>query len=150
MESRVGSIQGLTQRFGANAAIDDVNLGIQRGGALGVLARIPTGQLHEVPPQIASMRLWRAADRLIARPALEQFEIANLAGSLSGSQQQRVAIARPPRRDRASRERHQAPGQVLAPGAAGLRGCRSSRQPAQVLCQQSVGRRPHNGRHRSA
>ncbi|MFZ0496268.1 MAG: hypothetical protein WBG11_11690 [Methylocella sp.] len=145
----MGSIQGLTRRFGANAAVGDVSLGIQRRGVLGVLASIPTGQLHEIPKQIASMRLWRAADRLIARPALEQFDIANLTGSLPGSQQQRVAIARAPRRDRASRERHQAPGQVLA-RAAGLCGCRSSRQPAQVLCRQSVGRRPDNGRHRSA
>jgi ABC-type sugar transport system ATPase subunit len=149
MESRVGSIQGLTQRFGANAAIDDVNLGIQRGGVLSVLASIPTGQLHEVPTQIASMRLWRAADRSIARPALEQFDIANLAGSLSGSQQQRVAIACAPRRDRASRERLQAPGQVLA-RAAGLCGPCSLRRAAQVLCQQSVGRRSNIGRHRSA
>jgi hypothetical protein len=149
MEIRVGSIRGLTQRFGANAAIDDVNPGIQRGGVLGVLASIPTGQLHEVPKQFASVRLWRAADRLIARPALEQFDIAILAGSLSGSQQQRVAIARALRLDRASRERHQAPGQVLA-RAAGLCRCRSLRRTPQVLCQQSVGRRPHNGQRRSA
>ena len=67
-------------------------------GRMDVLTNVLTGRLNKVPAPWSMARMWRYQDRIMALSALEQFEIAALAGqradSLSGGQQQRVAIAR--------------------------------------------------------
>lgn len=67
-------------------------------GRLDVLTNVLTGRLNQVPTTRSIFGLWTEADKAIALSALEQFDIASLAGqraeSLSGGQQQRVAIAR--------------------------------------------------------
>jgi phosphonate transport system ATP-binding protein len=67
-------------------------------GRLDVMTNVLTGRLNHVPSWRSLLKLWSADDKAIALSALEQFDIANLAGqraeSLSGGQQQRVAIAR--------------------------------------------------------
>ena len=67
-------------------------------GRLDVLTNVLTGRLNRVPTARSVLRLWSEEDKAIALAALEQFDIASLAGqraeSLSGGQQQRVAIAR--------------------------------------------------------
>ena len=67
-------------------------------GRLDVLTNVLTGRLNTVSTLRALTRQWSDADKAVALSALEQFDIAGLAGqpaeSLSGGQQQRVAIAR--------------------------------------------------------
>ena len=67
-------------------------------GRLDVLSNVLMGRLGHVPPWRAMLKLWPHADRVIALAALEQLDIASLAGQradqLSGGQQQRVAICR--------------------------------------------------------
>src|SRR5262245_4855555 len=67
-------------------------------GRLDVLTNVLMGRLNKVSQVRSLFRLWKAEDRAIAISALEQFDVANLAGqradTLSGGQQQRVAIAR--------------------------------------------------------
>jgi len=67
-------------------------------GRLDVLDNVLTGRLNKVSTARSLTKLWRREDKLIALAALEQLDIANLAGqraeTLSGGQQQRVAIAR--------------------------------------------------------
>ena len=67
-------------------------------GRLDVLTNVLMGRLATVSQARSLLKLWPEADKAIALAALEQFEIASLAGQradqLSGGQQQRVAIAR--------------------------------------------------------
>ncbi|MEW9306390.1 phosphonate ABC transporter ATP-binding protein [Labrys neptuniae] len=67
-------------------------------GRLDVLTNVLMGRLNKVSTASAVLQLWGLEDKAMALAALEQFDIANLAGqradSLSGGQQQRVAIAR--------------------------------------------------------
>ena len=67
-------------------------------GRLDVLTNVLMGRLEQGPAARSLLRLWTEEDKAIALSALEQFDIANLAGQradqLSGGQQQRVAIAR--------------------------------------------------------
>ncbi len=67
-------------------------------GRLDVLTNVLMGRLNKVSTTSAVLQLWGLEDKAMALAALEQFDIANLAGqradSLSGGQQQRVAIAR--------------------------------------------------------
>ncbi len=67
-------------------------------GRLDVLTNVLTGRLNKSSTFGSLLRMWTAEDKAIALSALEQFDIASLAGqraeSLSGGQQQRVAIAR--------------------------------------------------------
>src|SRR5215831_11908427 len=67
-------------------------------GRLDVLTNVLMGRLANVSQVRSLLKLWPEADKAIALSALEQFEIASLAGQradqLSGGQQQRVAIAR--------------------------------------------------------
>jgi phosphonate transport system ATP-binding protein len=67
-------------------------------GRLDVLTNVLMGRLAHVPTGRALMKLWTPEDRALALGALEQFDIAELAGKradqLSGGQQQRVAICR--------------------------------------------------------
>lgn len=67
-------------------------------GRLDVLTNVLMGRLNHTSLSRSLLKLWSAEDRAIAISALEQFDIANLAGqraeTLSGGQQQRVAIAR--------------------------------------------------------
>ena len=67
-------------------------------GRLDVLTNVLMGRLNKISQVRSLLRLWKVEDRAIAISALEQFDVANLAGqradTLSGGQQQRVAIAR--------------------------------------------------------
>ena len=67
-------------------------------GRLDVLTNVLVGRLGYTSGWRALTRMWSEQDKAIALSALEQFDIANLAGqraeSLSGGQQQRVAICR--------------------------------------------------------
>ncbi|MFZ4807871.1 MAG: phosphonate ABC transporter ATP-binding protein [Hyphomicrobiaceae bacterium] len=67
-------------------------------GRLDVMTNVMMGRLNYVSTPRSLLKLWGRTDRAIALSALEQFDIANLAGqradTLSGGQQQRVAIAR--------------------------------------------------------
>lgn len=67
-------------------------------GRLDVLTNVLMGRLAAVSSARALLKLWPDSDKAIALAALEQFDIASLAGQradqLSGGQQQRVAIAR--------------------------------------------------------
>jgi phosphonate transport system ATP-binding protein len=67
-------------------------------GRLDVLTNVLMGRLAAVPTWRAMLELWTDEDKAIALTALEQLDIAALAGQradrLSGGQQQRVAIAR--------------------------------------------------------
>ena len=67
-------------------------------GRLDVLNNVLMGRLNKISTARGVLRMWSAEDKIIALSALEQFDIANLAGQradrLSGGQQQRVAIAR--------------------------------------------------------
>jgi phosphonate transport system ATP-binding protein len=67
-------------------------------GRLDVLTNVLMGRLAHTPSWRSLGRLWSRDDRLMAMAALQQFDIAGLAGqradSLSGGQQQRVAICR--------------------------------------------------------
>ncbi|CAN1504743.1 COG3638 ABC-type phosphate/phosphonate transport system, ATPase component [Rhabdaerophilaceae bacterium] len=67
-------------------------------GRLDVLTNVMMGRLYYTTMLRSMLKLWTAEDRALAISALEQFDIANLAGqraeTLSGGQQQRVAIAR--------------------------------------------------------
>jgi len=67
-------------------------------GRLDVLTNVLMGRLNTVSTPRSLLQLWKDEDRAVALSALEQFDIAGLAGqradSLSGGQQQRVAIAR--------------------------------------------------------
>jgi len=67
-------------------------------GRLDVLTNVLMGRLNHTTLPRSLLKLWTAEDKAIAMSALEQFDIANLAGqraeTLSGGQQQRVAIAR--------------------------------------------------------
>jgi phosphonate transport system ATP-binding protein len=67
-------------------------------GRLDVLTNVLMGRLHYTSLSRSLLKLWRPEDRVLAMAALEQFDIANLAGqraeTLSGGQQQRVAICR--------------------------------------------------------
>jgi phosphonate transport system ATP-binding protein len=67
-------------------------------GRLDVMTNVLMGRLNRIAVPQALLRLWRDEDRAIALSALDQFDIAGIAGqradSLSGGQQQRVAIAR--------------------------------------------------------
>ncbi|WP_254452679.1 phosphonate ABC transporter ATP-binding protein [Roseicella sp. DB1501] len=65
---------------------------------LDVLTNVLLGRLNHLPAWRSLSGAWPEADRAMALSALEQLDIAGLAGqragSLSGGQQQRVAIAR--------------------------------------------------------
>lgn len=67
-------------------------------GRLDVLTNVMMGRLNHIPTHRSLLKLWTRTDRAIALSALDQFDIASLAGqradTLSGGQQQRVAIAR--------------------------------------------------------
>ena len=67
-------------------------------GRLDVLTNVMMGRLNHISAPRSLLKLWSETDRAMALSALEQFDIANLAGqradTLSGGQQQRVAIAR--------------------------------------------------------
>ena len=67
-------------------------------GRLDVLTNVLMGRLATAPSWKSMLKLWGDNDRAIAFAALEQFDIAELAGQradqLSGGQQQRVAICR--------------------------------------------------------
>jgi phosphonate transport system ATP-binding protein len=67
-------------------------------GRLDVLTNVLLGRIGHVAGARAMTKMWRAEDKAIALSALDQFDIAELAGqraeTLSGGQQQRVAICR--------------------------------------------------------
>jgi phosphonate transport system ATP-binding protein len=67
-------------------------------GRLDVLSNVLIGRLIWMPTWRALLTLWSEDDKAIALSALEQFDMASLAGQraeqLSGGQQQRVAILR--------------------------------------------------------
>lgn len=67
-------------------------------GRLDVLTNVLMGRLATAPHWQSMLKLWGETDKAIAFAALEQFDIASLAGQrsdqLSGGQQQRVAICR--------------------------------------------------------
>jgi phosphonate transport system ATP-binding protein len=67
-------------------------------GRLDVMTNVLMGRLNTISTAQSLLRLWRDEDKAIALSALDQFDIAGIAGqradSLSGGQQQRVAIAR--------------------------------------------------------
>src|SRR6478736_1471 len=67
-------------------------------GRLDVLTNVLMGRLAEIPSWRSLTQLWPEEDKALAMSALEQFDMARLAGqradTLSGGQQQRVAIAR--------------------------------------------------------
>jgi phosphonate transport system ATP-binding protein len=67
-------------------------------GRLDVMTNVLLGRLNALSSPQSLLRLWRDEDKAIALSALDQFDIAGIAGqradSLSGGQQQRVAIAR--------------------------------------------------------
>ena len=67
-------------------------------GRLDVLTNVLIGRLNHMSTVRAVAGMWTRNDRAIALSALDQLDIANLAGqradTLSGGQQQRVAIAR--------------------------------------------------------
>jgi phosphonate transport system ATP-binding protein len=67
-------------------------------GRLDVLSNVLMGRLASANGWASMLKLWGDSDKAIAFAALEQFDIAELAGQradqLSGGQQQRVAICR--------------------------------------------------------
>jgi phosphonate transport system ATP-binding protein len=67
-------------------------------GRLDVLSNVLMGRLASANGWSSMLKLWGDSDKAIAFAALEQFDIAELAGQradqLSGGQQQRVAICR--------------------------------------------------------
>jgi phosphonate transport system ATP-binding protein len=67
-------------------------------GRLDVLTNVMMGRLGHMPGWRSMTRAWTRQDRAIALAALDQFDMAGLAGQraeqLSGGQQQRVAICR--------------------------------------------------------
>ena len=67
-------------------------------GRLDVLDNVLMGRLTHTPGWRSAAKMWSGEDRAIAMAALDQLDIANLAGqradNLSGGQQQRVAICR--------------------------------------------------------
>ena len=67
-------------------------------GRVDVLTNVMMGRLGHMPAWRAMLKVWSHEDRVLALAALEQMDIAQLAGQradqLSGGQQQRVAICR--------------------------------------------------------
>src|SRR5437660_10677055 len=67
-------------------------------GRLDVLTNVLMGRLAEIPSWRSLTQLWPEEDKALAMSALEQFDMAAIAGpradQLSGGQQRRVAIAR--------------------------------------------------------